>query len=434
MESKPLKLQETMGSYFPHFLEMYINTEKIADLNVLDEMELSTFFHEWIHFIQDLTTSFGCYNAYVYFEKLFSMGKKAMQGGEEISVPITIDNNDNVLTNEYINRAGWGTTPQSIFTDIIKCENQNVPVPADLVSIGAPTEIPRCFVKNNRGETFEFGALQIMESMAYLCQCQLFPDTAPNHPVHPYHIATQVAELYSKEFASCLLNVIALCDMSLMYSVPGVQFTSYLSDIKNGKIALPNAPEDVYAYFCDKNCTDNYINIEEMTRSHFKGILKDPKAFYNYHKWIDNAYDLAKGLRINETFFILDLLRGGELKNNAVFRSLYQDFGTPLIRNNKGEYSKTPVKGNQGWDVEYMQPIRQLGCILTGKTIECGLWRWCIDSANELLGKGDSDDIICKVDERCKTNPSLRSIDKVKCPMGFVWYATGLPLVKNDIR
>ncbi|MDO5526729.1 MAG: hypothetical protein Q4F85_11675 [Prevotella sp.] len=89
MESKPLKLQETMGSYFPHFLEMYINTKKIVDLNVLDEMELSTFFHEWIHFIQDLTTSFGCYNAYVYFEKLFSMGKKAMQGGEEISVPIT---------------------------------------------------------------------------------------------------------------------------------------------------------------------------------------------------------------------------------------------------------------------------------------------------------------------------------------------------------
>lgn len=46
MESKPLKLQETMGSYFPHFLEMYINTKKIVDLNVLDEMELSTFFHE----------------------------------------------------------------------------------------------------------------------------------------------------------------------------------------------------------------------------------------------------------------------------------------------------------------------------------------------------------------------------------------------------
>lgn len=114
--------------------------------------------------------------------------------------------------------------------------------------------------------------------------------------------------------------------------------------------------------------------------------------------------------------------------------TLYQDFGTPLIRNNKGEYSKTPAKENQGWDVEYMQPIRQLGRILTGETCECGLWRWCIDSANELLGKGDSDDIICKVDERCKTNPSLRSIDKVKCPMGFVWYATGLPLVKNDIH
>lgn len=419
MESKPLELQEMMGSYFPSFLEMYINTGKIVDLNVLDEMELSTFFHEWIHFIQDLTTSFGCYNAYVYFEELFSMGKKAVQSGSEMSIPIAIDNRNNVITNRYINMAGWGTSPQYAFTSIVKCENKNVSLPADMVSVEAPKEMPRCFVETDRGETFEFGALQIMESMAYLCQCHLFPNSAPNHPVHPYHIATQVAELYSKEFASCQLNIIALCDISLMCSVPGVQFTSYLTRIKNGEIPLPDTPEDIYVYYRNWNFTDKYIEIGEMARSHFKGILKDPKAFFNYHKWINNAYDLAKRLRVNEPYFILELLRGGTLKNNAVFMGLYKDFGTPLIRNNKGEYSKIPAKGNKGWDVEYMQPIKQLGNILTSGICKCELWKWCIDSANELRRKGVSDDIICKVDERCKTNPSLRSMDKVKCPMGL---------------
>lgn len=86
MDNPSLKLQEIMGTYYPNFLEIYVNTDKAVVLHKLSKKELGTFFHEWIHFIQDITTSFGCYNAYVYFESFLSLGKKAMEERMEFLV------------------------------------------------------------------------------------------------------------------------------------------------------------------------------------------------------------------------------------------------------------------------------------------------------------------------------------------------------------
>lgn len=52
---------------------MYTNTDEQVDITILEESELGTFLHEWIHFIQDLATSFGCYNAYVFFETFLEL-------------------------------------------------------------------------------------------------------------------------------------------------------------------------------------------------------------------------------------------------------------------------------------------------------------------------------------------------------------------------
>ena len=59
MSINQYELQEIMGTYYPRFLEMYINTDKLVELPKLSRLELGTFFHEWIHFIQDLTTAYG---------------------------------------------------------------------------------------------------------------------------------------------------------------------------------------------------------------------------------------------------------------------------------------------------------------------------------------------------------------------------------------
>ena len=433
MDNTKYELQEIMGTYYPHFLEMYINTNKLVELPKLSRSELGTFFHEWIHFIQDLTTAYGCYSAYVYFELFLSIGQKAVSQDKEIEDPIQIDNQCNVLSNLYLQHVGWGTKPEKAFSAIKCCINRNVKTRSDLVTDERIKELPRCFITTDACEEFEFGASHIMESIAYLCQCELFPEATIGHPIYPYHTASMIAELYSPEFARNRQNLIALCDVSLMNSLPGPQFVSYLARIKNGSLPLPSKPEDVYDYFLNNhNYLSSYKDICEKTRSHFKGVLRDPKAFANYRAWIDNAYDTALELRSNHPYFIIELLRdGGSLLENSQFARLFQAFGTPLIRNKIGEYNKYPLNsGSKEWDVEFMQPIKQIGNMLIKGKCSCDLKQWCIDSARELKRSHASTDLICIVDKRCDENPSLRSLDKIRCPLGFVWYALGLPLMK----
>lgn len=46
MDNPSLILQEIMGTYYPNFLEIYVNTDKAVVLHKLSKKELGTFFHE----------------------------------------------------------------------------------------------------------------------------------------------------------------------------------------------------------------------------------------------------------------------------------------------------------------------------------------------------------------------------------------------------
>lgn len=58
------------------------------------------------------------------------------------------------------------------------------------------------------------------------------------------------------EFAKNKLNIIALCNVSLMCSVPGAQFVSYLARIRNEEVSLPVCSEDIYDYYLKNH---NYL-------------------------------------------------------------------------------------------------------------------------------------------------------------------------------
>ena len=54
---------ETLGYYEPGFLHLRVNTDfDLSDLNTIiknDKKLFSTFLHEYIHFLQDVTTTTG---------------------------------------------------------------------------------------------------------------------------------------------------------------------------------------------------------------------------------------------------------------------------------------------------------------------------------------------------------------------------------------
>ena len=60
---KRFYVDNDLGCYYPAFFFMELNTdEEIADLNKVTTATLSTFHHEYVHFLQDITTSYGLMN------------------------------------------------------------------------------------------------------------------------------------------------------------------------------------------------------------------------------------------------------------------------------------------------------------------------------------------------------------------------------------
>ena len=299
------------GSYLPTFLELYINTDKDLDLNQFLKDEMGTFCHEWIHFLQDVTTGSGCNNSYVFFEHFLARGRKLVEDGVEFTPPVNVGNAFNVGINRECNGLAWGTTPSSCnFTQI---NSANVLHAKDISNITVhyqeSQEFPVAIVTANNGEYFHVGMLVLMESMAHLCQGILCPGTASNHPIYPYHIAGLLAETLCPAFLNDPLNLIALCDVSLMSSAPGAYFVSYLKGISQNRIPMPTGPEDVYDQaYSYSDFLPKFYEIVHYACHHFLGILKDPQIFRFYRYWIKHTYLNAVRLRSKDRYFLLALL------------------------------------------------------------------------------------------------------------------------------
>ena len=50
------------GEYYPAFFEMRLKVDSMIDLNTCSDSDFALFFHEYVHFLQDLMTTYGLTN------------------------------------------------------------------------------------------------------------------------------------------------------------------------------------------------------------------------------------------------------------------------------------------------------------------------------------------------------------------------------------
>lgn len=170
-----------LGYYIPSFFEMHVDTNR-DDLTIdhLPLRDRTVLFHEYIHFLQDFTTYYGLNAIYAYSEYLHSVvnrvyGIKTM----DFPVPFEInENTDNVLLNKQILSFTQGDT----------LENGDYEV--NEINEDCGTLLPNAYMKdipnvilNLNGDMRVFGAIAIMESVAYIMERLCSPigyETSPN--------------------------------------------------------------------------------------------------------------------------------------------------------------------------------------------------------------------------------------------------------------
>ncbi len=223
------RLRRVLGGYEPAFFRIELEFpfhNAVHNLLNLVPKDLAVFIHEYIHFIQDISTFSGLNNAFVYSEYIHGAVTHIYKMPKGyIEVPLTLPSNyGNIELNQFVNEKGLGWTKEEVpnlFISRLRKNKIRVPYNSYL------NTVDEVIIIQANGKTLPFGAHAIRESMAYILERSI-TSGSPSAPDYPYNAALAVAKHVYEDFCENELNVLALCDMCLQFSVPGRIFVETL--------------------------------------------------------------------------------------------------------------------------------------------------------------------------------------------------------------
>lgn len=421
-----------IGSYVPSFFRMELDfpfpSGHLPYLQ-LNENNLTVFLHEYIHFLQDLSTYTGLNNAYVYSETLHLLVNKIYKypkGNIKIPIPIDYDQ-DNVELNRFIN-----IETTSIQDDIPNFFLRNIEAKKIKVPyIFSPIKhLSRIILLGSKGESAIFGSRAIMESMAFLMEFYISRgSTTP--PDFPYTSAEMVVDNIFPNFGKDKLRIIALCDASMLFAEPGKIFINALKHFESINF-IPDNPNEVIDYFYSQpsvtitgevSLSDGLLHMGIMVGERLKLYMNHP-SFKPFHNVVHQLIGFGISERYNNKYFMLDIARGGYVSNNWYLRNLIARTGTPIIRDGNGDYWIITPNGfhTENYWIEYFPAIEQVfKCLYEGFDC-CELFPWCDKSLH------------VDTDDKCINSPWERCDDKEICPYGLLWRHWNLSMYKPFTR
>ena len=413
-----------MCEYIPAFFEMYIKIDGEIDLNKLSERDFSLFFHEYIHFLQDITTTYGLTTCYAYGEYIQSVVNDIYEKGKKVfEVPyIYKDNKDNIRLNEQVQNltlGDWDSNIESledIKISFDECElefgeEQNLP------------QITTVCLQANKDDYISFGASAVKESIAYIMErycCEEYEKSDD----FPYSSAEKVTNAIYPDFGRNILNVLALADCSLMFSNPGDVFVKMLCQFKEKKYN-PIKPQDIYSQLNKAKVNNGtgvfgfFENIANETRKKLKSyfiVPKHPELHKAYHEWVDLVIDTALKMRKETPSYLLDVIADSPVSSSKLFSEIVNTLGTPMMKNKQKDYFIIKPQGKVGWSVEIMKSVHQMYKILHDGDFQCSLYPWCLRSFNM-----HPEENLNPTQNKCLKAPWVRASEDSLCPLGLLW-------------
>ena len=424
------KFNTVLGFYMPSMFHLHVHTiNDFSRWKEWDDTTLCTFLHEYIHFLQDISTVSGLYNIYVLGECLADHVNKiySMPDGT-VNVPLEIlPDVNNVLNNKELSELLEGEIE---INGIDACSFQ-VTGRAEfsenfLKYNGQVLSVPKVYVPYDGGGCFLLGNYHISESMAYLGEMIVYGNASgvvEPSPNYPYDVVRQLASFYSSQLASNIPLLFSLCDLSLTFSHSGKaligffiiyvdkgcpsDWQSFVVDLRNNlKVVGLNSVSS----YSDGLCQIRDLAIQSLDKrfNHF--------TYDDIRRWYYNIICRAIEMRLQNPLFIYDFLSGGELKHNKWFEHLLKGIGTPVISNDLyNSFFTTKVNG----------------CALKKRRAEFLIAAGSITYA---LGYGYFPcelRKICRAENRCIDKNCVRApwkhARKVSpCPYGHLWYGWAL--------
>lgn len=410
-------MTEEFANYETSFFVMSIPTE--ADINIckMSDRDFAVFFHEYIHFLQDITSFYGYSSIYShgeYMRKVLNIIYNCQ--GDSFTVPIDIhEDTDIVWLNKQISYFSLGDMGD---ISIVSIKDVNADIFIERLPLNSSFSIPELHVKalTNKGvEEFIVGAYAIRENMAYLLE-RTCTTSYQSSCEFPY----QIVEILANSMCPGVLSnedLIALCDVSLQCSVPGYGLYQYLKAISIGNLII-NKPEDFYDNFFSqqidflgkKQSTSSALEMaSKIAIDHLSSYVKIDSLKEEYTDWVDFTFKKGLELRISHRYFFLKMARDKRDKDNKVLQMIARTVGSPQMVNAKGlRYQLATTRPICRF--EYFEAVREIERLFETGSVSCRLKPWCRMSPNG-----------APVDNRCDKAPWTRCNDVALCPYGLLW-------------
>ena len=382
-------LQSSIGLYAPTFLKMHINCyEPLDNFQSLSPRSAAAFLHEYIHFLQDITTTSGLRNTITIVDFMKSVNMVQRESTDRIMpIPYKLDENRQLGAhyNGPIQKLHAGTIER-----FNKGQVSGTTTRLETKSVGykmVDIEIVELEVTSETGRKYHIGSHAVLESMAYTIENMVYPNEIEAPGDFCY---TAVKELILFVYPALQEDpsfIVALCDATLMYYNSGAILYRTLLEMKAAHF-VPKAVQDIYDFVHSRieieyGIMDNLhaifnnhtLTAASMLSDYFTiDIFKENKA------WIDYTLKSANLIRNSNWKFFIDLANGGPISENAMFSKLLNRIGMPMTTNAYNQaYFYTPISDNEKIMPQALWAVNQIFKIYVkpSSVRKCNMEDWC---------------------------------------------------------
>lgn len=413
--------------YRPSFFHMKIDLPvDFNNLNEIPEGAFGLYLHEYIHFVQDISTIYGLMNIstinhYIQYcaHKIYNEKKNPFE------VPIELVPNANNGDYGYLN---FKLRPTYIGSSIKEKSKSISNLSYKLISFEFEPnsfidKVIIDFTDSDTGKirSIEFGGNHVTEGMAYLCEQYHHKGIIPNAEAYPYKIVTELVNIEYPEIVDDPNLLITICDASLMSYHPGLSFIRLLKFLKGKNIHQTNTTIDEIYNDCLAEIKGNHVDFEILVANVKSEIKKNFNADYyqEIKVWVDTIFDRIINFRSQVPTFVNDIVIYGKPKQNLFFAFFLRMIGSPIVLD--GEYNATialpqgfnPTSPN--FSPAIFWAINQILKVFYKDSISpCELLEFC--------NKSRALDPKINVDENCTKSPWLKSKEEHLCPFAQIWH------------
>lgn len=349
-------LKAIAGSYQPGFLQIKLTHSFDGGLTGFSQKELGTFLHEYVHFLQNISTPWGLYMSMVQYQTLANTFAYIQGTSQEMELPLQIRTDELNRRWDIIN-LGSGYYPFSK-KDKNLCKkidrSKDIVVHRTKEQIDSK-EFPKITLdisfQDGTVRSIELGAYIINESMAAMYQMMVDPAATHENDDLPYNLVQILCENKFPNIAGDRRKLISICYISLFSMSPAEVLFDKL-DYANTYPCVSG--EDLFSEFVTnstiKTSNGNVVSVEvfmDMLVDMFKNLLQ---------KILDVELDyidyVLEQVRVSKHMIPLLSVIHQEKLTPALFESVVNILGIPFTYNEDGQLFipksiKDPTKNSE---------------------------------------------------------------------------------------